>query len=159
MNSKKSISLLILIVAVFVLIICAAYILNQKDANSYTDSSGKYIMHSSYSLENVTYPSDSGSAEYQTKLSYNATIRGTKEDMKNISIALRVNMDYYDLVILKDELVIDEDLLGHDLHLKGCLTFDTAKMIEEGVSATDLLEGIEIEDKDGNKYVLYFNFI
>ena len=164
MNSKKLISLFVLLVVVSTLIICAAYILNQKYTNSYTDSSGKYKTHVSYSLEDGSFSFDNGPIEYRTKLSFIATISGTKEDIENIeTIAMRINMDYFDLVLEHGFYVDGNDrsgngLLSHNRQIKGYASFDTKGMVEEGVSATDLLKGIEIYDKDGNAFMLYFNF-
>jgi hypothetical protein len=161
MNSKQSISLLILIVAVFVLIIGAAYVLNQRDANSYTDSNGKYKMHVSYSLENgsysdSSYSSDNGPVEFRMRLSYIVTIRGTKEDIGNIdSYQTMLNMNYLEHGFYNNEHVSNV-LLGNGLQFKGYVYFDTEGMVKD-VSATDILEGIEIYDKDGNTYMLYFN--
>ena len=159
MNSKKPIYLVVLfvlLVAVFALIICAACILNQNNTNSdYTDSSGKYTMNSSYSLEISSYSFNNDPIEQKTKYSFVATIKGTKEDMENIDgYQPMINMDYSDLLL--ENGPYNSQRVGNNRKITGNVIFNTTGMTE--VHVNDLLEGIEIYDKDGNKYMLYFNF-
>jgi hypothetical protein len=161
MNSKKSIYLIVSIVIVFVLVICAAYILNQSGANSdYIDSSGKYKMNVSYSLEDDSYSLNNGPIEYRTKLSFIATISGVKEDIGNIDgHSLMVNMEYSDLMLGYTHYSGKGKRTDNDFQIAGSILFDTVGMTEKGIDITDICEGIEIFDKDGNVFKMYFPII
>ena len=161
MISKKLIYLIILFAVVFILIICAAYILNQKDDNSdYIDSSGKYKMNVSYSLEDDSYSLNNGPIEYRTKLSFIATISGTKEDIKNIDgHSMMVNMEYSDLMLGYTHYSGKGKRTDNDFQIAGSILFDTVGMTEKGIDVTDICEGIAISDEDGNSFNMYFPII
>ena len=162
MSSKKSFFLLILTVVVFVLLLCAAYMLIQRDDNSnqrdgsfdYTDSSGTYTAHVSYSLKNLLF---NGLIDPQTQLSFVATISGTKEDIENIeAFSPMTNTGYRDLML--ENGPYDIEYIGNDMKITGNLLFDMKEMTKEGVNVIDIFYGVEIYDKDGNEYMIYFNF-
>lgn len=110
----------------------------------------KYTMNASYSY---------GGDLEKTKISYEATISGSVEDIRNIdAYEVLINMDYLDL-LLENGPHSSERELGKKPYFKitGNFTFNTGGKSKDEIDKMKLLEGIEITDKDKNKTILRFN--
>lgn len=109
----------------------------------------KYTMDALYSY--------GGDLEH-TKVSYKATIFGTKQDIEKIdAYEVLSNMDYLDLMLENgphhSEMILEKTPY---FKITGQFTFNTSGLSKEEITKMKLLKGIVIIDKDKNEVTLEF---
>lgn len=94
----------------------------------------------------------------KTEISYDITVYGKEEDIKNINLCeVLINMEHTDL--LSEGCSYDERInYGGTpcFRITGHLIFNTANKSKEEIDQMRLLEGIRITDKDNGDVILKF---
>jgi len=115
----------------------------------------KYIMNGS-----IAYGTAENSGLEKTKVNYTMTITGSEEDINNIEAQQPlINEDYMDLLLENgphnNKIVNNGD--ESYIEISGRFIFDTEGKTKENINDMDLFKGIEIFDKDNNRYVMIIN--
>jgi len=121
-----------------------------KDFSEYKHSE-KIVNNGKYTL-NITY--SYGGDETQTRLSFDATVAGDKNDIESIDRhEVLINTRYSDLVLENDtHLTKSTDGI---LSIIGEILVDTTGISKEEIDAVGILEGFKLIDKDGNEVEVY----
>jgi len=143
---KKFTLLCCLIIFAFLLFGCTS------DQN--TNDKEKYTMNGSVVLGIV----DNNNLD-KTKVTYEVVISGNKDDIDHIdSQEPLINMEYLDLML--ENGPHNPQVKGKEnpyLKIMGSFVFDTTGKSKEEISSMQLFEGIKINDKDKNDFILKFN--
>lgn len=143
---KRLIILCCLIAFAFTLVGCKAA--------QYADDKDKYTMNASIAMG----AADKNSLD-KTKVTYEITISGKKEDISNIeSQELLINTEYRGLV-LEDGPHSSQVKIADNPYLKitGSYVFDTKGKSKAEISEMRLLEGVKLIEKDKDEVILKFN--
>lgn len=142
---KKKIIVLCSIFMVFILFVCLrAFINNNK---------GKYMVSAS-----ISYGAVDDENLDKTKITYEITVSGSKEDINNIfSQELLINPDYTDLILEKGPYNFQvKGTKNPYIEVTGSFAFDTTGKSKEDIGDMNLLQGIKLIDMDNNEYTLNF---
>lgn len=133
---------------VIIFTVCLIIILGACNPNGMQQDE-KYTMNATYSY---------GGDTEKTEISYEITISGTEEEIKNIdAYEVLINMDYLDLM-MENGPHNSQTYMGQTPYLKitGFLTFDTSGKDKEEIDKMNFLEGVKIIDKQENEVILPF---
>jgi hypothetical protein len=142
---KKKIIVLCSIFMVFILFVCLrAFIKNDKE---------KYMISAS-----ISYGAVDDENLDKTRIAYEITVSGSKEDINNIfSQELLINPDYKDLILEKGPYNFQvKGTKNPYIEVTGSLVFDTRGKSKEDIDDMNLLQGIKVIDMDNNEYTLAF---
>jgi hypothetical protein len=94
----------------------------------------------------------------KTRIAYEITVSGSKEDINNIfSQELLINPDYKDLILEKGPYNFQvKGTKNPYIEVTGSLVFDTRGKSKEDIDDMNLLQGIKVIDMDNNEYTLAF---
>lgn len=114
-----------------------------------------YSMNGSISLGAV----DPNSLD-KTRVTYNVTISGNKQDIENINTQEPIiNMEYEDLLLENgphNVEIKDIETKNPYLEITGSFVFDTKNKTKEEIDAMNLFQGIKIVDANKEEFVLNF---
>lgn len=121
---------------------------------SKTDNNDKYTLNGSVALGAV----DNDNLD-KTKITYEFTISGNKEDINNIdALEPLINVEYIDLML--ENGPHNSQLKGKEspyLEIAGSFVFDTAGKSKKEIEDMNLFQGFKITDKANNEYILELN--